>query len=149
MDKHHHDHHDNGFFSGFLLGAIIGAAVVFFLFTDKGKKMLKTITEEGLEGFADFRDLIDEEMDEEDEIYEDMAETERLAPIPHKTEHPKGTSFAEAAYSHVEPIHEHHDHEDHHHEHPEEHIHHDNHTHYETSPSPVKVKRFFRGIKRG
>lgn len=138
MDKHHHDHHDSGFFGGFLLGAIIGAAVVFFLFTEKGKKLLKTITEEGFEGFSDFKDLIQEEMDSyEDEEYGDMAEEEQryLASIPHT-----------AGHSHVEPLHhDHHDHQEerHHHDHED-----DGYSHYESAPAPSRVKRFFRGVKR-
>lgn len=126
MEKqHHHDHQGGGFMNGFLLGAIIGAAVVFFLFTEKGKKLLKTISEEGIEGFADLKDLVQEEMYENEEEYEssydessndrEYEEPERLKPIPHHTDH-----------SHVEPIH-----------------------HHESSPVSSKAKRFFRGIKRG
>ncbi len=37
------------FFAGFLWGIIIGAALVFFLGTKKGKRLLKVISEEGLE----------------------------------------------------------------------------------------------------
>lgn len=139
MDKQHHDHHEgSGFFNGFLLGAIIGAAVIFFLFTDKGKKLLKTFMEEGLEGFDEFKYLLQEEMDEDEETeeYEDMADTEgHLTPVPHHAEH-----------SHVEPIHADHSHEDRHHE---DHDHHDHESHHEQpAPAPSKVKRFFRGVKR-
>lgn len=38
-----------GFFSGFLWGMIIGVALVFLLGTKKGKRLLKVISEEGLE----------------------------------------------------------------------------------------------------
>lgn len=38
-----------GFFSGFLWGMIIGATIVFLLGTKKGKRLLKIISEEGLE----------------------------------------------------------------------------------------------------
>ncbi len=54
----------NGFTSGFLFGALIGAGVVFFLGTKKGKKLLKTITEEGLEGIAEIEDFIEDEAEE-------------------------------------------------------------------------------------
>lgn len=129
MDKHHHDH-GGGFMNGFLLGAIIGAAVVFFLFTEKGKKLLKTITEEGIEGFADLQDLVEEEMEDEEGYEDDMVEEEPrgdVEEVPHHAAHPKGTSFAEAAHSHVEPLH----------------------AHEAPHRAPGKVKRFFRGIKKG
>ncbi|MBI2431053.1 MAG: hypothetical protein HYV39_03500 [Candidatus Levybacteria bacterium] len=56
-----------GFSHGFLLGIIIGGGVVFLLGTKKGKKLLKTITEEGLEGIAELEDLVeDEALEQED-----------------------------------------------------------------------------------
>jgi hypothetical protein len=123
MDKNQHRHHEGGgFMNGFLLGAIIGAAVVYFLFTEKGKKMLKTVTEEGIEGFGDIKDLIQEEMDEdeyeEEEVYEEPMHHDQVA-------------------HHVEPLH-HHEHEEHEYHAHEEHEH----------PAPSKVKRFFKGVKR-
>jgi len=66
MDRDHHHGHGGGFMNGFIFGIIIGAAVVFFLFTDKGKRLLKTITEEGIEGFEDLKDLVGEEMEDEE-----------------------------------------------------------------------------------
>jgi len=65
MDKNHHE--GGHFTNGFLFGLIIGAAIVFFLFTDKGKKLLKTITEEGIESFSDLKELVGEEMDDDEE----------------------------------------------------------------------------------
>ncbi len=41
------------FFQGFLWGAIIGGGIVFLLGTKKGKRLLKTITEEGLDNISD------------------------------------------------------------------------------------------------
>lgn len=38
--------HGSNFFSGFLVGALVGAAVVFFLGTKKGKRLLKAISED-------------------------------------------------------------------------------------------------------
>lgn len=54
------------FFAGFLWGIIIGAALVFFLGTKKGKRLLKIISEEGLElseilGADDLEDIIEED----------------------------------------------------------------------------------------
>jgi len=69
MDKHDH-HHGGGFGNGFLLGLIVGAALVFFLFTEKGKKLLKIISEEGLAGVEEFKELLD--IEDEEEIYEDI-----------------------------------------------------------------------------
>jgi len=66
MDQHNHN--SNGFGKGFLLGFIVGAAVIFFLFTKRGKQLLKIITEEGLAGVEEFKDILD--MDEEDEEIE-------------------------------------------------------------------------------
>jgi len=51
------------FFSGFLLGAFIGAAVVFLLGTKKGKKLLKVISEEGLDGVSGLLEKIDNTVD--------------------------------------------------------------------------------------
>lgn len=110
--NHNEHHHSSGFMNGFLFGLIIGAAVVFFLFTDKGKRLLKTITEEGIEGIADIQDLVSDEMDDEEEESYDESEEE-----PHQQK---------ASHTHVEPLHD-----------------------VETGQRPSKVKRFFRGIKRG
>ncbi len=59
------NNNDSGgnFFNGLLLGALIGGGVVFLLGTKKGKKLLKTITEEGLEGMSQFEDFVEDEGD--------------------------------------------------------------------------------------
>ena len=41
------------FFNGFLLGLLVGAAVVFLLGTKKGKKLLKSLSEDGLSNISD------------------------------------------------------------------------------------------------
>lgn len=38
----------NSFFNGFLLGILVGAAAVFLLGTEKGKRLLKAISEEDI-----------------------------------------------------------------------------------------------------
>lgn len=127
MDNH--EHSGNSFFNGFLLGAIIGAAVVFFLFTNKGKKLLKTIMEEGSEGFSELKDLIQEEMEEEAYDEEEGLQPVRsLSTVPHTEQ------------SHVEPIHPL--------SHPHD-VHHQGEHHHEhhTPTSPV-TKRFFKGAKK-
>ena len=141
MDGHHHDHHGgSGFFNGFLLGAIIGAAVVFFLFTDKGKKLLNTILEEGSEGFSQLQGILDEEFEEEDEAFDDMVEEESpMRPIPHKEE-----------VAHLKPLPENHTHADHHEPVHENHVRSESvHPHPEyAAPAHKGVKRFFRGVKK-
>jgi len=72
MDKH--EHHGGGFGNGFILGLIVGAALVFFLFTEKGKKLLKMISEEGIAGVEEFKELLD--MEDEEEYYEDISSNE-------------------------------------------------------------------------
>ncbi len=59
--------HGGNFFQGFLWGAILGGGIVFLLGTKKGKKLLKTITEEGLENITDIGELVEDELEEYDE----------------------------------------------------------------------------------
>jgi gas vesicle protein len=59
------------FFSGFLLGALVGAAVVFFLGTKKGKRILEVISEEGAGKISNILDKIDKSVDLPDESLED------------------------------------------------------------------------------
>ncbi|MCL4418888.1 hypothetical protein M1146_02165 [Patescibacteria group bacterium] len=63
----------NRFFDGFLWGAIIGGGLVFLLGTKKGKKLLKTVTEEGVEGLSEILEaqMNDGLSDEEEEDSED------------------------------------------------------------------------------
>lgn len=49
---------DGKFFSGFLVGLLAGAFIVFLLGTKKGKKLLKTFSEEGL---GNVSSIIDDE----------------------------------------------------------------------------------------
>lgn len=56
-----------GFSHGFILGALIGGGIVFLFGTKKGKKLLKTITEEGLEGIAELEDFVEDEAEEYEE----------------------------------------------------------------------------------
>ncbi len=65
MSSNEHSSGGGGFSHGFLIGAIIGGALVFLLGTKKGKNLLKTITEEGLEVFSGFEDFIEDEADYE------------------------------------------------------------------------------------
>lgn len=60
------------FFNGFLLGLLVGGAVVFLLGTKKGKKLLKAISEEGIDSISDIL--------EEAERTEDLDEVSTDAP---------------------------------------------------------------------
>lgn len=55
------ENENNHFGSGVMLGSILGAGAVFFLGTKKGKKLLKVLTEEGLEGVNEIAGLLDSE----------------------------------------------------------------------------------------
>ena len=63
---------NNNFFSGFLLGLLVGAAVVFLLATKKGKKLLKVISEEGIDNISN---ILDEASKTED--LDEVAEEEK------------------------------------------------------------------------
>lgn len=54
--------------SGFLLGLIIGGAAVFLLGTDKGRKILKSLTEEGFGELSQFIERAEEEIEDQDEV---------------------------------------------------------------------------------
>lgn len=50
--------------NGFLWGAILGGGVVFLLGTKRGQKLLKRVTEEGLEGISQIEELVEEDEEE-------------------------------------------------------------------------------------
>lgn len=60
----HNPHH-----TGFWLGVIVGAAIVFLIATKKGKRILKLISEEGMEKLT--RMVEDREIEEEDTAFEE------------------------------------------------------------------------------
>ncbi len=63
----------NRFFDGFLWGAIIGGGLVFFLGTKKGKKLIKTLTEEGIDNLSELLEEYgggEEEEDFEEKVTE-------------------------------------------------------------------------------
>lgn len=53
----------NNFFGGFLLGLLVGGALVFLLGTKKGKKLLKTISEEGQDNISNLLKKVEETED--------------------------------------------------------------------------------------
>lgn len=86
MEKNNH-HKGPGFMNGFFFGIIVGAAVVFLLGTKKGKKILKLLTETGVEGVADLEEMLAESEDEEEFEQEYSAEGEELEPNPLRSAH--------------------------------------------------------------
>lgn len=48
------------FLDGFIMGLIIGGAAVFLLGTEKGKKVLKSLTENGVGGLTELLEAFDE-----------------------------------------------------------------------------------------
>lgn len=50
---------NNHFLDGFFWGALIGGAAVFFVGTDKGKRLMKMITDEGLTSASKIEELVD------------------------------------------------------------------------------------------
>lgn len=65
--------------NGFLVGVIVGAALVFLFATKKGRKIVKTLTEEGLEGVSGLQDLFEGDLDDMDEM--ELAEAEPQEPV--------------------------------------------------------------------
>jgi gas vesicle protein len=61
---------NNNFFGGFLFGVLIGAAIVFLLGTEKGKKILKTISENGMDNLDNLLEKAGKATDL-DEVYEE------------------------------------------------------------------------------
>lgn len=56
--------------NGFLLGMIVGGAIVFLLGTDKGRAILKSLTDEGISGLSDILENVEEEEYYEEESKE-------------------------------------------------------------------------------
>jgi hypothetical protein len=57
-----------------LIGALVGAAIVFFLGTEKGKKVLKIISEKGLDDVSSVLGKAEKSADLEEVFEEDMQE---------------------------------------------------------------------------
>lgn len=72
------------FGNGFLLGAIIGGGLVFLVGTKKGRKFLKTLTEEGLAGISDLGDLVEDYHDEQED--EEEYDENIIEPTPQNPE---------------------------------------------------------------
>lgn len=71
----------NNFSTGFLLGLLFGVALTLLLVTKKGRKMLKTLTEEGFENMKDLKSkLKDAETKIDEDLYYDDLEEKSPAP---------------------------------------------------------------------
>ena len=74
------DNNNNGngkFFSGFLIGMLIGAAVVFLLGTKKGKKLLKAISEEGVDNISTLLEKAEKTEDSDETLEEEEDKPEK------------------------------------------------------------------------
>ena len=74
-DRSHHPHKSQGrFLDGLLIGLILGFGLALLITTKKGRKMLKTLTEEGIDSVSDLKkrlDKIEVIMDDEAEADEE------------------------------------------------------------------------------
>jgi gas vesicle protein len=97
-------HCDNKFFSGFLIGLILGAAAVFLFGTKKGKQILKTISEEGLENITKALEDLEEEEIVDQDFVEDVPEPVKTkeTEISDEPKSSKGTNFPEVAAKEAE-----------------------------------------------
>lgn len=76
------DNGGNKFLNGFLLGALIGAGVVFLLSTKKGKKIVRSFSENGLDNISEML------QNQDDNVEDDYEEVQRpiktsSSDIPH------------------------------------------------------------------
>ncbi|SRR5258706_6005189 len=120
MEEEKHNH-SNGFMNGLVLGAILGAGAVFLLGTKTGKKLLKAVSEEGMEAMSDLKGVLENEMDEDQEDEEMIS-----SPLSHIHDHRVPPTQPEFEHTHNDGF----DYEEHH-------------------VIPVKhIKRFFRGTPK-
>jgi len=78
MNNNNNNKSGNNFLGGFLIGILVGAVIVFLLATKKGKKILKVISDDGLDNISNILEKANKAMDP-DEMY-DEEEREESAP---------------------------------------------------------------------
>jgi uncharacterized protein YcfJ len=64
--------------SGFVLGLLLGGVIVFLVGTDRGRKVLKAVTEEGFDGLSDLIENAGEKIEEEMEASESNLDSEEI-----------------------------------------------------------------------
>ncbi|MDP3940981.1 MAG: hypothetical protein Q8Q49_01590 [bacterium] len=73
----------NGFGSGFVVGLLFGVVLTLLLVTKKGRKLLHTLTEEGLGNVKGLRErLKDADIAIDEDLYYDDLEQETSSPAP-------------------------------------------------------------------
>lgn len=80
MSNEYKNHSGNGFFNGLVMGAVFGGACVFLFGTKKGKQVLKTLTENGLENFSDITEMFSDE-DDSDSTDNKILKEEDKSPV--------------------------------------------------------------------
>ncbi len=60
------DNRNNNSGGGFLFGLLIGGAIVFLVGTDKGRKILKSLTDEGMDELSEVLERAEEEIEDEE-----------------------------------------------------------------------------------
>lgn len=147
----HKQHHGNG---GFLLGILIGVAITLLFTTKRGRRVLKTLTDEGMDKIGSLEELFEKKMREEE--IDDMGLSDYDAK-PTVTTHPAPThTHYESAHTHPahhEPVQHVHTEPLHSHTEPLQHVHDEPFMHVEPEvPSYERVattgRRFFRGVPK-
>lgn len=80
------DHKNNHAGGGFLFGLLVGIALTLLFTTKKGRKILKTLTDEGLDRMSSLEDLfekkiIEEDMDDDSEGGQEYIPTKKSASV--------------------------------------------------------------------
>ena len=84
MDGHRHEK-GSSFATGLLLGLLLGIGITLLVVTKKGRKMLKALTDEGLENMKDLRSRLSAaESMIDDDLFGDEMEDESSVPIATK-----------------------------------------------------------------
>lgn len=89
MAENNHHHSGGGAGNGFLLGALIGAGAVLLFTTKRGKRILRQVSEEGLDSLADkgLLDFFALDEEEEEDVYvepEKRVASEKVPTATHK-----------------------------------------------------------------
>jgi len=95
MDAHRHEKGSN-FTTGLLLGLLLGIGITLLVVTKKGRRLLKTLTDEGLENMKDLRVKLKEaeSMIDEDLYYDEMEEQSGVPVSPKSSPAPVHTASA-------------------------------------------------------